>query len=97
MAQLPEAFGMTITVEDVDAARRFYTELYQHYDVSEEVFAGINFTSIKRDGEVLVNIFPRVEGNPLANVIPALKVDSVTAYADKIKELGGSVLIPLDT
>ena len=94
MTQLPDAFGMTITVEDVGVALRFYTDLYQHDEVLEEEFAGIKFTSIKREGEVLVNIFPRVEGNPLANVVPTLKVDSVASYEDKIKRLGGSVLIP---
>ena len=33
-------------------------------------------------------------GNPLAAVFPTLKVDSVAAYEEKIKGLGGSVLIP---
>lgn len=94
MTQLPEAFGMSVTVEDLEAARRFYTNLYSHDSVSDGVFAGINYLSILRDGETLVNIFQKGEGNPLANIIPTLKVDSVTAYQERVKELGGSVLIP---
>ena len=94
MAQFPEAFGMSVTVEDMEAARRFYADLYPHDRVSDGVFAGINYLSIMRDGETLVNIFQKGEGNPLANILPTLKVDSVAAFEEKVKELGGSVLIP---
>jgi predicted enzyme related to lactoylglutathione lyase len=94
MAQFPDAFGMSVTVEDMDAARRFYIDLYPHDHVSEGVFAGINYLSIMRNGETLVNIFQKGEGNPLAGVFPTLKVDSVATYEEKIKGLGGSVLIP---
>jgi len=65
MAQFPDAFGMSVTVEDMDAARRFYSDLFQ-----------------------------KGEGNPLAPIFPTLKVDSVSAFEEKIKGLGGSVLIP---
>ncbi len=94
MTQFPDAFGMSVTVEDMDAARRFYSDLYPHDRVSDGVFAGINYLSIMHDGETLVNIFQKGEGNPLANIIPTLKVDSVVGYEEKIKALGGSVLIP---
>ncbi len=94
MAQFPEAFGMSVTVEDMEAARRFYMNLYPHDRVSDGVFAGIKYLSIMRDGETLVNIFQKGEGNPLASSLPTLKVDSVAAFEGKIKELGGSVLIP---
>lgn len=94
MAQFPKAFGMSVTVEDMDAARRFYSQLYPHDKVSDGVFAGINYLSIVRDGETLVNIFQKGEGNPLASILPTLKVDSVTAFEEKIKALGGTVLIP---
>ena len=94
MTQFPDAFGMSVTVADMDAARRFYTGLYPHDHVSDGVFAGINYLSIMRDGETLVNIFQKGEGNPLADIFPTLKVDSVAAYEEKIKGLGGSVLIP---
>ena len=65
MAQFPDAFGMSVTVEDMDAARRFYTDLYPHDRVSDGVFAGINYLSIMRDGETLVNIFQKGEGNQI--------------------------------
>ncbi len=94
MAQYPDAFGMSVTVEDLDAVRSFYTSLYPHDHVSEGVFAGINYISVMRDGETLVNIFQKGEGNPLAVIFPTLKVDSVSAFEEKIKGLGGSVLIP---
>jgi predicted enzyme related to lactoylglutathione lyase len=94
MTQFPEAFGMSVTVEDMDAARRFYTDLYEHDHVSGGVFAGINYLSIMRNGETLVNIFQQGEGNPLAAIFPTLKVDWVAAYVEKIERLGGSILIP---
>ena len=62
MMQFPDAFGMSVTVADMDAARRFYMELYPHDHVSDGVFAGINYLSIMRDGETLVNIFQKGEG-----------------------------------
>lgn len=94
MAQYPDAFGLSVTVEDLEAARLFYAGLYPHDHVSEGVFAGINYISVMRDGETLVNIFQKGEGNPLAPIFPTLKVDSVSAFEEKIKGLGGSVLIP---
>lgn len=97
MAQLPDAFGISVSVADMDAARRFYTNLYQHDEVTEGVFAGIPYLSIMRNGETLVNISQQGEGNPLASIFPTLKVDSVASYIEKIESLGGSVLIPEST
>jgi predicted enzyme related to lactoylglutathione lyase len=94
MAQFPDAFGMSVTVDDMEAARRFYSDLYPHDKVLDGVFAGINYISVMRDGETLVNIFQKGEGNPLASIFPTLKVDSVAAYEEKVKGLGGGVLIP---
>lgn len=94
MSQFPDAFGLSVTVADIEAARRFYTALYAHDHVRDGVFAGINYISIMRDGETLVNIFQQGAGNPLANIFPTLKVDSVAAYTEKITQLGGSVLLP---
>jgi predicted enzyme related to lactoylglutathione lyase len=97
MTQFPDAFGMSVTVDDIDASRRFYTSLYPHDRISEGVFAGISYIGIMRNGETLVNIFQKSAGNPLADILPTLKVESVDAYAEKIKELGGTVLIPANT
>jgi predicted enzyme related to lactoylglutathione lyase len=94
MTQFPDAFGMSVTVDDMEAAARFYKQLYPHDYVLEGVFAGINYMSIMRAGETLVNIFQQGAGNPLAAVFPSLKVDSVPAYIEKVKALGGDVLIP---
>jgi predicted enzyme related to lactoylglutathione lyase len=94
MAQFPDAFGMSVTVEDMDAARRFYTALYPHDHVLDGQFAGISYLSIMRDGETLVNIFQKGDGNPLAPIFPTLKVDSVSAFEEKVRQIGGSVVIP---
>ena len=94
MAQFPDAFGMSVTVEDMDAARRFYMDLYAHDHVSKGDLQGSTISASCGDGETLVNIFQKGEGNPLADVFPTLKVDSVAAYEEKIKGLGGSVVIP---
>jgi predicted enzyme related to lactoylglutathione lyase len=47
-----------------------------------------------REGETLVNVFQAGEGNPLDDMIPILKVDSVPTYQDKVLALGGEVVIP---
>jgi hypothetical protein len=47
-----------------------------------------------RDGETLVDIFQKGEGNPLTAVFPTFKVDSVAAYTEKIAALRGGVVIP---
>jgi predicted enzyme related to lactoylglutathione lyase len=80
----------------MDAAHRFYAGLYAHDRVLEGVFGGIAYLSIMRNGETLVNIFQKGEGNPLAPVFPTLKVDSVTDYAERIAALGGGVVIPMN-
>ena len=97
MTQLPDAFGISVAVEDMDTARRFYANLYEHDEVTEGVWAGIPYLSIMRDGETLVNISQKGDGNPLANIFPTLKVDSVQGYIEKIEALGGSVLLPEST
>lgn len=97
MSQLPEAFGMSVTVDDIAGASRFYENLYSHDQVTQGVFAGIKYISIMRDGETLVNIFAKGENNPLAPIFPTLKVDSVAAYEQKIQALGGRVLISAST
>lgn len=97
MAQLPEAFGISVAVEDMNTARRFYANLYEHDEVTEGVFAGIPYLSIMRNGETLVNIFQQGENNPLASMAPTLKVDSVANYIEKVESLGGSVVLPEST
>jgi predicted enzyme related to lactoylglutathione lyase len=97
MSQLPEAFGMSVTVDNIDEASCFYENLYAHDRVTQGVFAGIRYISIMRNGETLVNIFAKGENNPLAPIFPTLKVDSVAAYEQKIQALGGRVLIPAST
>ncbi len=57
MTQLPDAFGMSITVKDMETAGRFYIDLYPHDKASEGVFAGIPYIGIMHNGETLVNIF----------------------------------------
>jgi predicted enzyme related to lactoylglutathione lyase len=97
MSQFPEAFGMSVTVDDIQATSRFYQALYAHDQVIQDVFAGIPYISIMRAGETLVNIFQKGPGNPIAEILPTLKVDSVAAYVQKIGGLGGAVVIPEST
>ena len=91
--KFPEAFGMLVTVEDMEAARQFYTNLYPHDEVKSGVFAGIDYFSIMRDGETLVNIFKKCAENPMSDMMPILKVDSVPEFEMKIKELGGGTVV----
>lgn len=97
MGTLPDTFGFSVTVDDIEAARRFYADLYPHDRVSNGVFAGISYFAVMRDGETLVNIFQKSSGNPLHDAIPMLKVDSVEQYQQLVSQLGGSVVIPTST
>ena len=90
---LPDFFGMAVTVDDIDEALRFYTLLCPHDQVNRGVYAGIPFCSIMRDGETMVNIFLRVPGNPLRDVVPMLMVDSVSSYLDTVVKLGGDIVL----
>lgn len=94
MSTLPESFGFSVTVNDIESSRRFYADLYPHDHISEGVFAGISYIAIMRDGETLLNIFEKTDENPLQDVFPTLKVDSVEHYQEWIKDLGGDVVIP---
>ena len=91
--KFPEAFGMLVTVDDMEAARKFYTDLYPHDEVKSGTFAGIDYFSIMRDGETVVNIFKKGADNPMKEMMPILKVDSVPEFQEKINELGGKTVI----
>lgn len=93
MSQYPDAFGMSVAVDDLAAAKRFYQELYPHDKVTEGVFEGLPYVGIMRNGETLVNIFQKGPGNPLADTLTILKVDSVAAFEQRITALGGRVLL----
>ena len=97
MPALPDSFGFSVTVGDIESSRRFYADLYPHDHISDGVFAGIPYVAIMRDGETLVNIFQKTDENPLQAVFPTLKVDSVEAYQERVQQLGGDVVIPAST
>ena len=93
MEQLPTAFRVSLTVEEMDAARRFYTSLYPHDTISDGVFGGIPYQALMREGEVVICLFQKIEGNPLADVVPTLKVACVEAAVEQIEEIGGTIVI----
>ncbi|MBL8172387.1 MAG: hypothetical protein JNJ50_29780 [Acidobacteria bacterium] len=75
-------------------AKRLIITKQPNDNVLDGVFAGINYISVMRDGAPLVNIFQKGEGNPLAAIFPTFKVESVAAHEEKVKGLGGGVLLP---
>lgn len=97
MAVQAEPFGMNFTVDDLKSTVAFYGEIYPHDEIVEGVFAGINYVSVMRDGEVLVCAFQKSEGNPLTDSFPTIKVGSVADYQEKVKALHGEVLIPANS
>lgn len=92
-ARHPEPFGIATVANDLEAAREFYTKLYP-YTVTEGVFSGINYLAIMKDGITLVNVFQKLDQNPISGMIPILKVESVADYMKTVEELGGTVIIP---
>jgi predicted enzyme related to lactoylglutathione lyase len=93
MNAMPDAFGMSVTVDDLESTTRFYEQLYPHDQVSHGVFAGIPYVGIMRNGETLVNVFQSGPQNPLAAMVPILKVESVNTGMQQIRALGGQILI----
>lgn len=89
----PEPFGMSINATDIEATSQFYQSFYPYDQIKRDIFAGIPYISIMRDGETLVNIFEKGPNNPLADSLATIKVDSVAAFEEKIKARGGSVLL----
>ena len=89
-------FGVTISADNLEGARKFYTDMYPDYaSITEGVFGTIKYFSlIGKDGEVLVNVLQRQADNPIHGAIPMLKVASVAEWIAKIEATGGSVVIP---
>lgn len=89
----PEAFGMSVNAEDIEATGQFYGSFYPHDTVFRSSFAGIPYVSLMRDGETLINIFQKGPNNPLADSLATIKVDSVPAFEERVKASGGTVLL----
>lgn len=89
-------FGITVSAENLEGARKFYTDMYPDYvSVTEGVFGTIKYFSlIGKDGEVLVNVLQKQADNPIHGAIPMLKVDSVAEWTAKVEAAGGTVVIP---
>jgi len=93
MITQPKAFGMSVNAADIEATGQFYQSFYTHDKVFRSTFAGIPYISLMRNGETLVNIFQKGPNNPLSDSLATIKVESVAAYEEKIKAVGGSVLL----
>lgn len=93
MTVQPDAFGMSVNADDIEATGQFYASFYPHDKIFRSTFAGIPYVSIMRDGETLVNVFQKGPNNPLSDSLATIKVDSVPAFEEKIKASGGSVLL----
>ena len=89
-------FGVTVSSESLERARKFYIDMYPDYaSITEGVFGTIRYFSlIGKDGEVLVNVLQRQDDNPIHGAIPMLKVNSVAEWITKIEATGGNVVIP---
>jgi predicted enzyme related to lactoylglutathione lyase len=92
----PVPFGITVSADNLEVAREFYTDIYPNYiSITEGVFGTIKYFSlIGQDGEVLVNVLQKQADNPIHGAIPMLKVDSVAQWIAKVEATGGTVVIP---
>ena len=92
----PASFGVTVSAENLEGAREFYTNMYPDYvSITEGVFGTIKYFSlIGKDGEVLVNVLQKQADNPIHGAIPMLKVASVGEWIAKVEAMGGRVVIP---
>ena len=92
----PVPFGVTVSTDNLEGAREFYTKMYPDYEsMTEGIFGTIKYFSlIGKDGEVLVNVLQKQAGNPIQGAIPMLKVDSVSDWIAKFGATGGKVVIP---
>jgi predicted enzyme related to lactoylglutathione lyase len=92
----PVPFGVTVSTDNLEDAREFYTKMYpDHETMTEGIFGTIKYFSlIGKDGEVLVNVLQKQADNPIQGAIPMLKVDSVSDWIAKFGAMGGKVVIP---
>jgi hypothetical protein len=62
-------FGVTVSAESLERARKFYTNMYPDYaSITEGVFGTIKYFSlIGKDGEVLVNVLQRQDDMHLSS------------------------------
>jgi len=67
----PASFGVTVSAENLEGAREFYTNMYPDYvSITEGVFGTIKYFSlIGKDGEVLVNVLQKQADNPIHGAI----------------------------
>ena len=89
-------FGVTVSADNLERAREFYTKMYPDYvSITEGIFGTIKYFSlIGKDGEVLVNVLQKQADNPIHGGIPMLKVASVAEWTAKVEVAGGTVVIP---
>ena len=95
-ASEPVPFGVTVSTDNLEGAREFYTNMYPDYEsMTEGIFGTIKYFSLMgKDWRGARQCPTEAGGQSDQGAIPMLKVDSVSDWIAKFGAMGGKVLIP---
>jgi predicted enzyme related to lactoylglutathione lyase len=95
-ASEPVPFGVTVSTDNLEGAREFYTKMYPDYEsMTEGIFGTIKYFSLMgKDWRGARQCPTEAGGQSDQGAIPMLKVDSVSDWIAKFGAMGGKVLIP---
>ena len=95
-ASEPVPFGVTVSTDNLEGAREFYTKMYPDYEsMTEGIFGTIKYFSLMgKDWRGARQCPTEAGGQSDQGAIPMLKVDSVSDWIAKFGAMGGKVVIP---
>ena len=89
---MPTIVHFEIPVDDIQRARKFYSELFG-WEIKDSGMPGTEYFSVMTTGENPVHGGMMKRQQPQQQISPYIDIPSVDDYEAKIKELGGTILM----
>ena len=90
---MPTIVHFEIPVDDIERARNFYSQLFG-WEIKDSGMPGVEYFSVMTTGENPVHGGMMKREQPQQQISSYIDIPSVDEYEAKIKELGGTVLMP---
>ena len=90
---MPTIVHFEIPVDDIERARKFYSELFG-WDIKDAGMPGVEYFSVMTAGEHPVHGGMMKRQLPQQQISNYIDIPSVDDYAAKVVALGGSILAP---
>jgi hypothetical protein len=90
---MPTIVHFEIPVDDIERAKKFYSELFG-WEIKDTGMPGMEYFSVMTTGENPVHGGMMKRQQPQQQISQYIDISSVHEYESKIKELGGTVLMP---